>query len=223
MTQRDSPTPTRQPAVVTRRILTRGAAWSVPIVAAAAAAPAFAASASSPLQATWMSATWKPGKNTGSPNDVWSFNIDFANVGDRTLTITAMEIHSTYHDPATNGVADAVVQTQDSLDIVLAVNGTSLLTTSFVPRSVSGTPPEDAQGNILLPSYYNDFTPGDGTISCVSTGALPGDASYPDSCRRLRADHTYIIFSYQTAAASGSIAVYMDVTVPCLVTNDCTS
>jgi hypothetical protein len=58
---------------VSRRSIARGAAWSVPIVAIGVAAPAFAASASSPVITTAAKSCKCPGG--GSP---WTFNLNVA-------------------------------------------------------------------------------------------------------------------------------------------------
>ncbi len=202
-----------------RRTVARGAVWAAPVALVAVNAPAFAASTSC-LTAKWTEAVYS------GANGKWSLCFDFVNCGTAEIKVTKVDVYTTYHAPATNTTADQLVHTI-AMNTTVGTNATAL---NPVKLCSSKTPFDTApagSGGDLLPGYYNDFLPSDvdGKIDCVAKDGFPvfpADQLYPDSCKRLRADNTYVVITYTISGGTQTVYLPMDDNVGCRVTAGCT-
>ena len=90
----------RPPSGVSRRSVAKGLAWSVPAVAVASAAPAFAASGSGPVP-TFISACKYPGGSCSSRPKGYSLFFRIDNPTDKTIYIYTVTITSVTGTPLT--------------------------------------------------------------------------------------------------------------------------
>ena len=186
------------------------------------AAPAFAASTDG-VTFKWTLATWFPGRSLDQTPDYWELLFEIDNPGTQQIILTQLEVHTTYHAPATNGSDGLRVATSPfaGVPISAAFATVNIAWLSHLPSSV---PPRDANGVNLLPSYYNDYLSSDGTIPCVGpVGTLPSSPDYPESCLRLKDDGAYVVISYTVDGVSKSATMYMSDTVKCRVRGQCVS
>ena len=205
---------------IRRRTVARGAGWAAPVALVAVSAPAFAASTSC------LSAMWTEAAYSGA-NGEWSFCFAFSNCGTAEILVTKIDVYTSYHAPATNTAVNQLVHTINTSTTVRTnahgANPTRLCT----DKQVFTTPPKDGSSS-LLPEYYNDFLPTDtdGEIDCVAkddndSAVFPADPLYPDSCKRLRADNTYLIITYTMSGDTQTLFLPMDDNVGCRVSAGC--
>ena len=182
----------------------------------AVAAPAFAASVSC-LSARWTEAVYSGGGGK------WSFCFDFSNCGDGQIKVTQVDIYTTYHSPATNATVGAVYSKSMGVNVPVSATATNPVNTCL-SKTAFDIPPANAT-NLQEDQYYNDFPViDDGQIACVAKNGSPVYASnplYPDSCKRLAADSTYVIFTYTGPNGVSLVRVDMNDMVGCRVTAGC--
>ena len=199
-----------------RRTVARGAVWAAPVALVAVNAPAFAASTSC-LTAKWTEAVYS------GAGGKWSLCFEFVGCDTAQIKVTQIDVYTTYHSPATNTALNQLVHTFFPNTVV----GTNPVKYSNSKTAFS-TPPKNGSDN-LLPEYYNDFLPTDTdkTIKCVAKddndpAVYPSDTLlYPDSCKRLRADDTYVVITYTIQGGTQTLQLRMDDTVGCRVTAGC--
>jgi hypothetical protein len=190
-------------------------AWTAPVLATAVAAPAFSASPgpADVVSFIWLGADWIPG-----PPDYWSVVFAVQNGGPTDITLTQVELRTTYHPPAVNTSGVTLVDTS-SLQGTQVVRGASTsVRVSLVPKV---NPPKDAGNRSLLPGYYNDFPAGVGAAACNSVDTYPSDPGYPESCQRLAADGTFLTFSYTVGGQARTREVLFSDAVACQVLGSC--
>jgi len=203
---------------ITRRTLAKGTAWAAPVVAVAYAAPAYASSPSC-FDAVWTEAIYS---GAHSP---WAFCFNFANCAGTEIKVTKIETYTTWHAPATNGTTNKLVNTE--LPNVTVPVGTTLANpVNYCPNRQELDQQPFNGGTKLNPSYYNDFPPEtDGKIDCVGKAPAlpryPSDSDYPDSCKRLAADSTFVIITFTSAGNTFTKQVNFDATVGCRVSAGC--
>jgi hypothetical protein len=204
---------------ISRRTLARGTAWAAPVVAVAYAAPAYAASP------TCFDAVWTEAIYSGA-HSPWAFCFKFANCAGTEIKVTKIETFTTWHAPATNGTANKLVNTE--LPNVTVPVGTTLANpVNYCPNRQQFDQQPFNGATELNPSYYNDFPPAtDGKIDCVAKNAgdlprHPADADYPDSCKRLAADATFVIITFTAGGNTYTKQVNFDATVGCRVVAGC--
>ena len=64
----------------------------------------------------------------------------------------------------------------------------------------------------------------DGEIDCVAKAGspvFPADPLYPDSCKQLRNDNTYVLITYTISGGTQTLYLPMDDNVGCRVTAGC--
>jgi hypothetical protein len=180
---------------ITRRTLARGAAWAVPAVTVAAAAPAYATSPATngPMTFSWQGGTWSPKGSTSSlTGDVIADN----SFGRQAVSLLSATVYTTFHTPATN----TGQQTLATIDLT----GTSIFAHSWISLGLnlldttSKAPlvrPLNGTDDITL-SYYSGTS--DGTVACTPNlnFVQPGQARYPYFPTRLVSDQTRIVFTY---------------------------
>jgi hypothetical protein len=215
MTHSSQPRPDHPHLAVTRRTLARGAAWSVPVLATVAAAPALAASGGpgpGSMTMTWFDAQWTPSWS-GAESDM-GLNVLFDNrAGSAQATVTRVDVYSTYHAPATNNVADQLIATSPST-LALPVNAKAQASFGFPIFSWSWQPPVDGSNQNIALTYYNG---GPSTVPCVSAQRHPSDAGYPAFGTQLTNDKTYIVVTYSAGGGTYALRADMGATVSCRV------
>lgn len=109
MTTNDDQTTGQLPSKISRRTLAAGAAWSVPVIAVASAAPAYALSGAKPT-ATFVGACKWPGNSCSAHKKSYSFVFDIKNNSDYpiyvcspTVTVTSGDSVTWTHQPPASG------------------------------------------------------------------------------------------------------------------------
>ena len=208
---------------VGRRTVARGAAWTAPVAMVSVAVPAYATSGGS-LKATWTEARYS------GADGKWAFCFAFSNSGGAEIKVTSIQTYTTYHSPAVNAMTTA--QLVDTVSANLSVKATNTAANPAelcTDKHVFGfIEPTKSNGSSYLPEYYNDFPQvTDGKIDCVakndrqSPPVYPGDPAYPDSCRRLGFDATFVKVNYTVAGSTFSLTLPMGNGVGCRVTAGC--
>ena len=202
---------------IRRRTVARGAVWAAPVAMVAVSAPAFAASRSC-LTAKWTEAVYS------GANGKWSFCFEFFNCGTADITVTRIDVYTTYHSPATNTLANQPVHSFTE-NTKVGANATVSPVTCCTDKTPFTTPPKNGTDN-LLPDYYNHYpTIIEGEkIACVAKNGppvFPANPLYPDSCKRLRADDTYVMITYTISGGTQTLWVGMDDNVGCRVDAGC--
>lgn len=112
-----------------RRTLVRGAAWSIPVVAVAAHAPAFAASTDPPvINQTGITACKRPGQpGTGTNCQGYSFSINVTVQPDDpwTITLTNVVLNGASHLAGTIPTTFGVVSGASIINFVVCTNTSS--------------------------------------------------------------------------------------------------
>jgi hypothetical protein len=206
-------------STITRRTLTRGAAWTLPVVTVAAAAPAYATSQAEtgPVTFTWYDATWSA-FGTGSYLIV-DVGVD-NRAGSQPVSLLTATIYTTYHAPATNVGQQQTVSTHDLTGTQIAAGSWEGIGPDFVNRNSTTplSPPRNGTQDITV-SYYNGTT--DGTVPC--TGFVkPSNAAYPHFAQQLVTDQTSIAFTYAIGGVT-YVGVAPAIAVPARVIGNCTS
>jgi hypothetical protein len=204
------------PLEISRRTLTRGTAWTAPVALVAVAAPAFAASTSC-LTAKWTEAIYSGGGGK------WDFCFEFSNCGDGAIKVTQVDVYTTYHSPATNATTSTVLSRSLNVNVPATATASNPVTQCMGKQGFAIPP--DGPNNLTEDAYYNDFPViDDGAIACVAkqgSPVYPSSPLYPDSCKRLADDSTYIIFTYTGPTGVSLVRLDMNDLVGCRVTAGC--
>jgi hypothetical protein len=122
--------------LVSRRAVARGAAWTVPLVAIAVAAPAFAVSPGGPPVGSLVTSCRCIGNG-----DFYRLNVSFTNTGTDTYTVTGTSLTSTNSGTTTYVVQQVQVPPGTSVQVFqfLRSNNTSTIQVSFTYTTTNNT------------------------------------------------------------------------------------
>ncbi len=184
---------------VSRRTVTRGAAWAAPVLVTSVAAPAMAASGA------LVAGVWTEARYSGA-NGKWGFTFRLTDTGTTQVKVTKVDVFSTYTSPATNPRINAPVHTWTTNTTINAGAQVLVGVPTTNGRDAFDYVPQSPTDNNLLPGYYNNLSGADEPKPlCVDApGALFGSPAYPDAARRLLQDNTYVVITYTYNLGSGT-------------------
>lgn len=175
-------------SAITRRALTRGVAWTVPLVATGVAAPAYAVSVGE-LRVTWEDIRFVGDFTPG----LWLMMIRYTNLSEQNaVTVTKFEFITGYTFPAVNGVPGQVVLTS-TIGLPTIGPGATFDDSQAVDYLDYAIPPLDGDGNNIGERYY-----------C-------GNA-----CERIQNEGTVLRFTFTAGGGpEQTLDVPVSLTIPC--------